>query len=307
MDKIEMLWSGGWDSTYMLCMEARKPITIRPYYIVFHRPGEKEERSAIFRIFKKIKQHKEFKARILPVKFIDKEVIKVPDEIKRVFYKFRPDYSLGGQYLQLSSFALQHEGIYLGQERFYENPGHLTKLLYDKGKLTFDNNQVGYLDKTCSDEDVFLLFGHYRFPIALKNELMMVDDAKRLGFIDIMDESWFCYYPTKDGKPCGTCLPCITKYNQHMYDRLPLEALARAEVKVNLPKLSVGVDLVRTFENYCKLKDGYSPADIFRVGNPDDEFSQVMIQKMLNETNSFATYFEEKINNAMQLLKSNPV
>ena len=303
MDKIEMLWSGGWDSTYMLCMEARKPITIKPYYIVFHRPGEKEERAAMVRILKKMKEHKEFKARILPVKYVDSSKIVITDEVRSAFEKYKgKPYKVGGQYLILAAFALQHKGIYLGQERYYETPGHLTKLMYEKGHMKFTDDGVGYFNESDCDKDVFLLFGNYTYPIAKKTELIMQEDAEHLGFMDIMDETWFCYTPTKDGKPCGACLPCVVKYNQHLYNLLPVEAQARAEVKNNLPEFFGGRDLRKLFESYCQYKDGYSFETIFRDSQNNTPLDNLMFNKKVQEIYTYEDYFDKEVENAKKII-----
>ena len=300
MDKIEMLWSGGWDSTYMLCMEARKPITIKPYYIVFHRPGEKEERAAMVRILKKIKEHKEFKAHIRPVKYVNSSKIVIPDEVRSAFNKYKgKPYKVGGQYLILAAFALQHKGIYLGQERYYETPGHLTKLMYEKGHMKFTNDGVGYFNEFDSDKDVFLLFGNYTYPIAKKTELMMRDDAIRFGFMDVMNKTWFCYTPTKDGKPCGACLPCVVKYKQHLYDLLPIDAQARAMVKINLPELEGTNDLQKIFEEYCQLKDGY-PLDKIIHLKVETVVDKLVFNKLAGLIFTYEDYFDKEIQKAKQ-------
>jgi queuosine biosynthesis protein QueC len=36
----------------------------------------------------------------------------------------------------------------------------------------------------------------------------MEAEAISLGFIDLMEQTWFCHVPRQDGSPCGRCSPC---------------------------------------------------------------------------------------------------
>ena len=214
--KIEVLWSGGWDSTFMLLKLAREYDVIQPYYILFNRPGQEHELEAIRKISERIKAQEEIKCNILPVIYVKKEDILEPLWLRRCWEKYKDEpYAVASQYLTLAAFAMQHKGIAVGQERYYETPGQMTRLMYEKGHMRFTRDGVGYFDKSGCQKDVYALFGNAVYPVALFSELMMKEKAEEWGWQDIMGHSWFCYYPVY-GKPCGLCGPCRVKIRQRM-------------------------------------------------------------------------------------------
>lgn len=71
-DRIEVLFSGGFDSTFMLCLLARtKNVTIRPYYLDIRRHIRNEERRAVRNILAALHKKQDLKAKILPVKIVN--------------------------------------------------------------------------------------------------------------------------------------------------------------------------------------------------------------------------------------------
>lgn len=214
--RIEMLWSGGWDSTFMLCKLLREYDEVQPYYIRFHRSGEEMEMKAINEITDLLEEHKNLKGRLLPVTYVEHTSIKFPGWLVEAWKKYRDEpYTVSKQYLFLAAFAIKHKGIAVGQERYYEKPGHITRLMYKKGHMKFRDDGTGYFNKKDCDKDVYALFGNAVYPVCLDSELMMKDKAEAWGMMDIMDKSWFCYQPI-NGKPCGMCGPCKVKMKQHM-------------------------------------------------------------------------------------------
>lgn len=55
----------------------------------------------------------------------------------------------------------------------------------------------------------------------------MLKIAEKHGFDDIMEETWFCHTPTKDGKPCGMCNPCKYTREEGLGRRGPNPSLYR--------------------------------------------------------------------------------
>lgn len=54
----------------------------------------------------------------------------------------------------------------------------------------------------------FILFRSLRFPLMHIDKSDMWRIAKANGYGDLMQLTWSCWYPTKDGKPCNKCLMC---------------------------------------------------------------------------------------------------
>ena len=216
-NKLEVLWSGGYDSTFMLCLLAKtKNVTIQPYYLDIHRYIRNEEKRAIKEIFAILKKKKDLKAKILPVKIVKEEYTQPSNEVIEAWKKYRDEpYKIGGQQVRIAEFSKTHHGICWGQERYLETPGHMTQLLLDKGNWKFTEDWVGYFDKKDCDADVYTLFGHLVAPVAKYTELMMWEKIKEWGYEDVFQHIRFCYYPV-DGKSCGMCVPCQVKLRQKM-------------------------------------------------------------------------------------------
>lgn len=256
MRKIEILWSGGWDSTFMLLKLAREYDVIQPYYILFNRSNQEYEINAIHNVLNKIAGHKEITCHILPVIYVRKEDIVEPLWLRLCWEKYKDKpYSVAPQYLTLAAFAMNHKGIAIGQERYYEIPGHMTRLMYEKGHMLFTKDGVGYFDSRRSNKEVFALFGNAIYPVSLYSELMMKDKVIEWCCQDIMKDAWFCYYPI-NGKPCGLCGPCRVKIKQCMdflfsSENLKIGMVCNYIYKNNL-KDKYGRPLWVVFEDYIR-------------------------------------------------------
>ena len=229
--RIELLWSGGWDSTFMLCKLAwENEAKIQPYYLDIDRPGRKEEHRAMRQIMAVLRTKKDLKGKILPVKIIPQKYYVPSEDVEQAWRKYNGEpYKVGGQYRHIAQFAKQHTGICWGQERYLETPGHMTLLLLDKGGMHFTEDGIGYFVKEEADPDVYTLFGNLVCPIARYSEPMMWDVIRERGYKDVFEHIHFCYYPI-DGKPCGMCFPCQTKLKQQMDFLFSDEALACGRV-----------------------------------------------------------------------------
>ena len=227
----ELLWTGGWDSTFRLCQLAREAdAVVQPYYLKMPRPGWEEEIKTIPLLWEMLQKHPKRRATILPVNYVERDDLPIPPDIEDAWQQFRmPPYELGGQYRRIAVFARSHPGVELGQERYYKKLGHLRKLLLEKGHMKLTKDQVGYFTEKDCDPYVWLLFGNLRLPICELHEPQMAKLIHRWGFEDVMDHVWFCYTPV-DGQPCGLCLPCLTKHKNGMYRLLNGPAIQRAAV-----------------------------------------------------------------------------
>jgi len=311
-NRIEVLWTGGWDSTFMLCLLAKtKNVDIQPYYIDIERQIRKEEKKAIQTIYKILKKKKDLKGNILPCKFVPVKYTKPDEDVLNSFFKFRgKPYEIGGQYKYIAQFAKTHPGICWGQERYLETPGHMTRLLQDKGSWKFDSDGVGYFIKEDCDPDVFNLFGNLRCPIAKYSEPMMWEKIKEWGYEDVFQNIRFCYYPI-DGKPCGMCYYCETKRKQKMDFLFSKEALilgdAIQEIKSQAKSLAVGNNdpFNKPLDYYFMFyKNPTFREDCLKniVGDDEsDDFVQIIKEKEFDSKVSlYRNYFDKAIKKAKE-------
>lgn len=304
--KIEILWSGGWDSTFMLCKLMREYDEIQPYYILFNRDGEEYELKAIQNILNTISLHKEIQCNILPVIYIKSDNIKIPSWLYKCWEKYSKEpYEVSSQYLTFAAFAFKHKGIAVGQERYYEIPGHMTRLMYEKGHMKFTPDGVGYFNPKDCQKEVYALFGNAIYPISLYSELMMKEKIEEWGYKDIIKHIHFCYHPI-NGFPCGMCGPCRVKIKQHMDFLFKPENLKNGMVcnyiyknnlkdKYGRPLWVVFEDYIRSFKSTLLETSFSKKISLDLSGN----ISNVSFDKLKILKDNYETfqYFESLLNN----------
>jgi hypothetical protein len=210
MGEINILWSGGWDSTYrVLELILIENQTVRPHYIVnSNLKSLPNEIIAMTRIRDHIKAaFPDQAARLLPVEFIHLEAIPPDEEITKLFQQLKSKIHIGKQYEWLARFAKHNaKELELCVER---NPDTSTQGIF--------HNSVRPLLKGTGHEckiegplpdPALQIFTYFRYPLMLRlTKADMRAIAEEHGFIDIMKLTWFCHYP-KNGLPCGHCRPC---------------------------------------------------------------------------------------------------
>ena len=224
---IEILFSGGFDSTFMLCYLAKtQSEDIQPYYLQINRNVRDYEENAVKTIIPILQNKKDLIAKIRPLIFIQPNNF-VDEDIESSWQKYKGDpYKIGGQQKFLAQFAKEHNGICWGQERYLKTPGHMTRLLLEKGNWKFTPEGTGYFTKDDCDPDVFTLFGNLQCPVAKFSNLMMWEKIKEWGYEDVFSHIHFCYFPI-NGKPCGMCHTCRVKIKQEMEFLFDEEGLLR--------------------------------------------------------------------------------
>lgn len=73
------------------------------------------------------------------------------------------------------------------------------------------NKQTEQLDPTkliTPNEQCLQLFANWKFPIIHLSKQDMWTIAIQKGFVSILQLTWSCWYPTKEGEPCGCCTMC---------------------------------------------------------------------------------------------------
>ncbi len=96
--KVNILWTGGLDSTFRIVQLSMMDADIQPYYIIDKRNSEKHELKAISYIQKEIEKHPATKGNILPLK---KYKVSDLEEDKQVYDAYRrlfERHSIGSQY-----------------------------------------------------------------------------------------------------------------------------------------------------------------------------------------------------------------
>lgn len=235
MKKIEILWTGGWDSTFRIVELSRQECIVQPYYIIDEkRVSIDYELKAMNDILELLNQKKETKAKFNDIIMVNKNDIDENEEVTNAYKKITARTHLGAQHDWLARFALSHKNIELGTEAGDPKTSHILQSIDEFGNLVFKDG-IGYLDENSSKEGLLVL-GNFSFPIIDKTEVDMVKLIKEWGYEDVMKHIWFCHTPI-NGKCCGMCHPCELKYESNMEFLLPKSAVRNYKINHFLQKI----------------------------------------------------------------------
>lgn len=214
----KVLWTGGWDSTFrILDLVSRKTCVIQAYYIVDE--GRRSHPIEIKRM-EKISAavvSKNWPGMIEPVRITPMPNIDIYPDIRSAWKKMRETTRLGAQYEWLAVFA--REARLSELEMGVVPGGELEEFLRHRTVPIQHNNEQTFIFKD-SDSPAQLLFENMNFPILALTKPRMGEIAQERGFLDILEMSWFCHKPLKNGKPCGLCTPCNDAVTREMAYRV---------------------------------------------------------------------------------------
>ena len=222
---VEILWTGGYDSSFRMCQLSRKDVIIQPYYLSDNRASEENELKAINVISDKLRSHKDTVAEIKELIYVPVGDRKQIPEITQAFKNLLSQDRMGSQYEWLGIFALEHKGI----EMSIHKDDKAVNLIQKHGKFKLDSDETGewyVIDTDASSEDCSVLFGNLRFPLVNYTKLEMKSEYEAMGLEDVINDTWFCFTPI-DGKPCGCCNPCKYTIEEGMAYRFSDSALKR--------------------------------------------------------------------------------
>ncbi len=232
----QLLWTGGWDSTYRLIeIVVFLKETVQPYYII-----DPERRSLFYemRAMQWIKKElfnrfPDTKKRIKPTSFIELQSIRKVDRITESYLAVCEKYPVGIQYDWLARFSYQYsiKNLELCMEKSFDPNSIMNKILV-RDRL---NGNVYYkTDPALEGEAEYTLYGNFLFPIRELTKLDMYKISIKSGFDDIMNKTWFCHQPLANGTPCGVCVPCTQLMKKGMGYRLPFYSRLRYRFRLIL-------------------------------------------------------------------------
>lgn len=223
--QINLLWTGGLDSTFRLWELSRNEVDVQPYYIVDTTRGSiPQERIAMEKILKMLRSDPLTKANISDIKYIDFSTILPDDEITESWKKFYDWNQLGSQYDYLARFAKQNNlKLEFGLECSLRSKA--TTVLKKFGNLIKDSYLSNYskwsefyhVSEDGTNQDCIKIFQYFNFPAHLFEieKVEEVEIMKNNGAFDIAKATWFCHRPIC-GLTCGQCNPCKDALNEGM-------------------------------------------------------------------------------------------
>ncbi|WP_059106085.1 7-cyano-7-deazaguanine synthase [Shouchella shacheensis] len=221
MTTHNLLWTGGWDSTFrVLDLTINKKRIVQPYYVLDNtRISTKMERKTIKRLIVLVSVlDKNAAKRILPVKEVNVLDIISNDSITNNYKRMAAHSHLGSQYDWLARFA-DSEGV-KGLELSIHLDDKAQKFLKADVVKKVDGDDEFYILDPTTNKVELTVFKYYKFPLLDYTKLDMEEKAKESGFNHIMEETWFCHSPVHNN-PCGICNPCKYTKEEGLGRRVP--------------------------------------------------------------------------------------
>lgn len=243
---INVLWTGGYDSSFRMVQLSKSNVIIQPYYLSDKRKCEKNELRAISEITSDINENVDTKCTILPLIIYNVSEVKPDKEITDAYNNLRKIVPIGSQYEWLARFAKEKglQGLELGIEKATSSQVvTIFNKLQAELQLVGEGDCAYYeINKSDSNPDLMRVFGQFHYPSALYNmtKTEMLVEYKRLGFEETIVKTWFCHKPIRN-KPCGICSPCKSTLSEGMKFRFPKSSLVRNKFeKIYNIKPSIG-------------------------------------------------------------------
>ena len=239
MSEYRVLWTGGWDSTFML-IKVLSNIQLGggyvvPVYILDRDRGSYEYELKAMESIHKMLKDRSFPNILSDIVIVHKEDIPANENLTAVSKRCSLRYRLGSQYDWLSRYAESTgEQICLGLEKA---PRSLALSSMNEEGFSFIKTPMGKIVNVSEKKsDLAEIFSHFVFPIIDDSEVFMREWVKENGFDDVMSHIWFCHDPI-GGEPCGLCNPCLEKYGSGMGSLLSRKAAGRAKVLLMLEQV----------------------------------------------------------------------
>jgi hypothetical protein len=230
-EPINLFWTGGWgsrsrrlgwDSTFRLCsVLLLEGGSVQPYYVLdTDRPSVVRELRAMEAIRVRLSERSpNARLRFLPTLIRLKGEIRLNSSVTAAYRQLSAITWTGIQYEWLCRFA-DEVGLADIEVCLIRPLSHsafeLTAWLV--AELEGQGHQCRMRNNPRRPE--LELFRSFRFPTIHLSKLEMRSLACQHGFSDILEMTWFCHTPMKEGRPCGQCTPCQIVKESGLSERL---------------------------------------------------------------------------------------
>jgi 7-cyano-7-deazaguanine synthase in queuosine biosynthesis len=217
---IHLFWTGGFDSTFRLCQALLIEYkSVQPIYVTYdkvddstmfsrnHRQNRRQEITAMNNIRNLlIKQFPFVQTILYPIIYVDyiKQNKNITQSMYRLHYQFNKFTRPINQYERLSQYSYYYPfPIEVAVEKCGTGLDDATKHLRVG---TGTNCRIP--DNLTHDMRDYYILHNLRFPVVHMTKHDMLAISKRYGFDHILKLTWSCWFPNKDGTPCGKCDMC---------------------------------------------------------------------------------------------------
>lgn len=315
MKHVNILWTGGWDSTFRLCQLSRMDgVEVQPVYFykegVSDRTNWKKEIQAQNTLLPLLRQKEATKACILnPIRLTEKDLPQSKN-FDQAFEKWKSSPLMPGQLHFLGKLPMLFpkleyciEGPTLKRRQQGFKLGKTQVFLEEHG-FRFHFRPDGYADMDTSqaDPELKLLWGGFTFPILGITEMAMVPIIRSWGYEALFKHTWTCDH--NGDEPCGICHNCETKWASGLKNFFPPSAIRNHEIKAYLeklenPKLSpFAVDfaepgITQRFMDY--VHHGYHVVDVANVLTLPYAIQPIIARVQANHNAELQRYFDRLV------------
>jgi len=222
-------WTGGYDSTFYVCKFLLEGKTVQPIYIddrvnhggyhanplVKQRGGDTYPRKSTEielermewlrnKIYDRIPNSKELLFSTIVIDEPIREYEKISSVVKK-YNEWIPDTVVSKGWLPVYTDLIARFQNQFGLEILWAND-HINGEFYE----VFDDSIEGgrmKVDKLSFKYKDLKIFSGLNQPLRTTNKKEMLEEAKKLGFDDLLYYTWTCWYPI-NGKPCNKCKTC---------------------------------------------------------------------------------------------------
>lgn len=242
-----ILWSGGLDSTYLLCKCARESDEpIQPIYVLFpevvNRGAASKEMEVQDNLLPFIRSERGIKADILsPLRIEEDDIPEVPS-FDLAYEKVQNEDVVKNRYMyrSLGKLTEKYPGIMIGIEapppgRFSDNIGSTERALNSYG-ITIEDDGTLKLSED-GNNDMFTIFGGLKFCMAHINAEQELQELREWGYDDLIPLVWTCC--TNLPQQCGVCSNCEIKM---LYGDTFKTIMPRAYVNYKIKQYLASID-----------------------------------------------------------------
>lgn len=233
---VNILWTGGWDSTFRITQLSERNIVIQPYYLLCGRNSETYELNAISTITKLIRDRPSTACTLLDVITVAVDESDSHAEISESYNALRSVRPFGIQYDWLARLANKVKGLELAIHKDDKALGVINEFGKVIKRYHEELGDYYVLDSDNSSIDAQRVFANFHFPLLEYTKVRMKREAEERGFIDLMNRTWFCYFPV-NGEPCGICNPCVYSIDEGMGYRFSKVAMRKYRARKNRARL----------------------------------------------------------------------
>lgn len=235
---INVLWTGGLDSSCRIAELSQYDIIVQPYYMLDKgRKSIKQELKAIKSISRIIRNNPKTRCELKDPIITDINNVKKNSVITNAWKYIHDKYSLGIQYDWLARFAEQYNiQLEIGLEK---NPRGKAFHVIDNECVLVEQDMDGIIDYAIdskrSNKEATILFQNLLMPKTIwhMTKLEEAERMKQLGLEDTISKTWFCHNPIF-GMPCGNCNPCKDALNEDMAYRIPKMGLLLGTIRKDI-------------------------------------------------------------------------